>query len=114
MAIARAVVNRPSPFRLQLILEDLTGPLRNSSGPFDPRKHIAIYNGGRQIGVDSYSWDPNRNRYLVFLQEALDFDIPIQVIHHVPTPPFAEDLSNPTLLLFEPGKDPDLFDEVGL
>ena len=107
--IARAIANRPTPYRLQLVLNDLTGPLSNSAiGMFDLRKHVAIYNGGRLIGVDSFTWDSNRNRYLIFLKQALDFELPIQVIHHVPSPPFSESEGNPSLLNTDPGHDPDL------
>ena len=106
---ARVVVNRPHPFRLQLILVGLMGPLASPSlGAFDPRRDVTIYNGGSPMGVSSYTYDPARNRYLVFLQAPLDFDRPIQVIHHVPSPPFAEEEGNAVLSEVAPGHDPDL------
>lgn len=110
MAFAHAIANRPSPYRLQVVLDDVTGPLISSAlGYFDPRRDLAVYNAGRVVAVKSFTWDPARNRYLLFLSQALDFSAPIQVIHHVPAPAFTEDAENQALFSVSSGQDPDLF-----
>ena len=109
MAIT-AVVNRLHPNRVQVRLgSDISGPLFSiTKGMFDPRRDLDVYNGGRPMTVSSYTWDPVRNRYLLFLEEGLDLDLPVQVIHHVPNPAFAEYDENPDLLQVSLGRDPDL------
>ena len=110
MAFAHAIANRPSPYRLQVVLDDVTGPLISSAmGYFDPRRDLVVYNAGKVMTVKSFTWDPARNRYLLFLAQALDFDAPVQVIHHVPAPTFTEDAENQDLFSVSSGQDPDLF-----
>lgn len=107
MAIT-ATVNRPYPTRVQLHLGTLTGPLLNPKfGEFDPRRDLRIYNGGRLMTVDSFTFDPVANRYLIFLTKDLDFDVVTQVIHHVPTPPLEVE-GNPELFLIQSGNTPDI------
>lgn len=110
MAVAPITVllNRPYPLRVQLCLGGLTGPLLNPAlGDFDPRRDLQIYNDGKLMTVDSFTWDPKRNRYLMFLTESLNFDAVTQVIHHVPDPPFEVE-GNPDLALLQPGQNPDI------
>lgn len=103
-----AVVNRPYPNRVQLNLGTLPGPLLNPSlGDFDPRRDIQIYNDGKLMTVDSFTWDPKGNRYLIFLTEGLNFDAVTQVIHHVPNPAFEVE-GNPDLSLLHEGQNPDI------
>lgn len=110
MAIT-AVVNRPYPNRVQLLLGTLPGPLLHVSyGTFDPRRDVDIYNGGMKMTVDSFTWDPKGNRYLIFLTEALDFNQITQVIHHMPNPPFVGE-SNPTLKNLALGGHPSFVSE---
>ena len=107
MAIT-AVVNRPYPNRVQIRLGTLPGPLLHAiHGSFDPRRDVAIYNGGKKMSADSFTWDPKGNRYLVFLTEALDFNAVTQVVHHVPNPPFEVE-GNPDLFLLHAGQNPDI------
>lgn len=107
MAIT-ATVNRPYPNRVQIHLGTLPGPLLNTRlGDFDPRRDVTVYNGGRRMVVDSFTWDPRGNRYLLFTTEPLDFSAVVQVIHHVPNPPFEVE-GNPDLFLLQPGQDPDI------
>ena len=74
MAFAHVIANRPSPYRLQVVLDDVTGPLISSAlGYFDPRRDLVVYNAGRIVTIKSFTWDPARNRYLLFLAKALDF-----------------------------------------
>ena len=112
MAIT-AVVNRPYPNRVQIRLGTLPGPLLHAiHGSFDPRRDVDIYNDGKKMSADSFTWDPKGNRYLVFLTEALDFDAVTQVVHHVPNPPFEVDGNevdgNPDLFLLHAGQNPDI------
>ena len=109
MAIT-AVVNRPHLNRVQLLLGDgISGPLFSITlGMFDPRRDLDIYNGGQPMTVSSYTWDPVRNRYVIFLDGELDFDAPVQLIHHMPNPPFQEYDENPDLLQVSLGQDPDI------
>ena len=109
MAIT-AVVNRPHPNRVQVRLgSDISGPLFSITlGMFDPRRDLDVYNGGRPMTVSSYTWDPVRNRYLLFLEEELDFDYPVQVIHHVPNPAFLEYDENPDLHQLSLGQNPEI------
>jgi hypothetical protein len=107
MAIT-ATVNRPYPTRVQLHLGTLTGPLLNPRfGEFDPRRDIRIYNGGRLMTVDSFTFDPAGNRYLIFLTKGLNFDVVTQVVHHVPNPPLEVE-GNPELFLMQGGTNPDI------
>lgn len=103
-----AQVNRPYPRRVQLCLGSLQGPLSSpAQGDFDPGRDLRVYNGGELKTIESSAWDGLNNRYLMFLTTDLDFDLPTQVIHHIPSPPFEVE-SNPTLLMITPGQDPDI------
>ena len=105
-----AVVNRPMPSRIQLLLGNgISGPLFNVVlGMFDPRRDVTVYNGGKPVTISSFTWDPVRNRYLLFMNQEMDLDQPIQIIHHIPNPPFVEYNENPDLMQVAPGQDPDV------
>ncbi len=104
-----AIANTPYPNRLQLKLQgSLSGPLTSDLlGPFDPRRDIQIYNNGKLMTVNSYTWDGANNRYLIFLSAPLTLPGDVQIVHHVPDPPFHVD-SNPTLFDSSLGTEPDV------
>lgn len=111
-----AKINRPHPNRMQVLLgDDLVGPLYSVSlGLFNPRRDLSVYSGGIPLVVQSYTFDPVRNRYLLFFEQGLDFDAITQVIHHVPNPPFGELDANPDLYRTSLGHDPDILADPGV
>ena len=112
-----AMVNRPNPDRLQLLLGEVGGPLvAEGTGPFDPRRDLGIYYNGDKIVPISFLYDAPNNRYLLYFDLTFSFDpVPplIQVIHHMPNPPFKSAIeTNPTLDLLDPGRNPDILGGV--
>lgn len=86
-----AQTNAPYPNRIQLILGDWIGPLIQPSSPpveFDPTQDVEIYVDGLLIPVATASYDAINNRYLLFMAQAINLQGVIQVIHHMPNPPF--------------------------
>jgi hypothetical protein len=60
------------------------GPL----GAFNPFRDVSIYSDGSLQTVQSWAFDTTNNRYLIYLVQAIDPQSFVQVIHHVPNPPF--------------------------
>src|SRR5208282_5581223 len=105
MSKPQAVTNAPYTARVQLQLTPagLTGPLvqfgptgatgTGATGPlgaFDPRRDLEIYVDGSLIDVLTFSFDTDNNRYLMFADKAIDLQGVIQVVHRMPSPPFAD------------------------
>ena len=102
--------NAPYPNRIQLLLTPVLGPLFQN-GPlesFDPRRDLEIYVDGKLIPVQTFSFDANNNRYLMFMAQKINLQGVIQVVHHIPSPPFLSGINPPLFDLTdgdEPGDD---------
>ena len=88
-----ATTNAPYPNRLQLMLGDWIGPFIQPASPpveFDPTnpKHLEVYVDGLPLAIINASYDPVNNRYLLFADKAFNLQGVIQLIHHMPRPPF--------------------------
>ena len=86
-----AQTNAPYPNRIQLTLGDWIGPLIQPSSPpveFDPTVDVEIYVDGLPVAVQTASYDAINNRYLLFMERNINLQGVIQVIHHMPSPPF--------------------------
>jgi WD40 repeat protein len=103
----RALVRDPYPNRIELY-PDGRGPI-SSPGfrEFDPTIDIQIYVDGHPIRIQSFIWDYSNNRYIMFVDSPFNTRALIQVIHHMPNPPF-QTLSNPLLFNHSGGRHPDL------
>ena len=86
-----AQINSSYPNRIQLSLGDFIGPLAQPGSPpvdFDPRVDLEVYIDGSLETVKSFSFDPVNNRYLLFMEKNIDQQAVVQVVHHMPDPPF--------------------------
>ena len=88
-----AIVNAPYSNRIQLALGDWIGPLVQPTSPprlFDPtrKQDLEIYVDGLPVSVKTASYDAVNNRYLLFMDRDINLKGVIQVIHHMPKPPF--------------------------
>lgn len=86
----RAETNASYPDRIQLILDPYVGPLQQDGplGNFDPRRDLEVYVDGVLVPVRTSSFDKVGNRYLLFMDRAINLQGVIQVVHHMPSPPF--------------------------
>jgi hypothetical protein len=83
--------NAPYPNRIQWILGDsYTGPLTQIGplGAFDPRRDLRVYVDGTLVSVRSFVFDLPNNRYLLYMSQNINLQGVVQVIHHMPNPPF--------------------------
>ena len=88
-----ATTNGPYPNRIQIGLGNWIGPLIQSSSPpveFDPTnpKHLEVYVDGLPLPIQNASYDPVNNRYLLFAGKTFNLQGVVQLIHHMPSPPF--------------------------
>ena len=87
-----AQTNGPYPNRIQLPLGNWIGPFVQPApgtlGDFDPRRDLEVYVDGILVPVQTFSYDSINNRYLLFLEKTIDLQGVVQVIHHMPDPPF--------------------------
>jgi len=96
----QAVINTAYPARLQLQLGSITGPLSSTVlGAFDPRRDLEVYADGVPVTLISFSFDGVNNRYLMFASSQINTASVVQVIHHVPNPPFMGSASLPGFAL---------------
>jgi hypothetical protein len=103
-----AQTNAPYPNRIALWLSPFTGPFVQDGplGSFDPRRDLQVYVDGTLTTIQSFSFDAVNNRYLLYCASAINLQGVIQVIHHVPSPPF-QFQTNPPLFDLTPGDEPD-------
>jgi hypothetical protein len=89
--------NAPYPDRIQWILNEYTGPLAQNGplGSFDPRRDLEVYVDGQLIAVHTFSFDTVNNRYLLYMDSAINLQGVIQVVHHMPNPPFTTYITPP-------------------
>ena len=107
MAVPLTVLVRdPHPTRVELLITGGRGPLHSPAiGDFDPRRDVTLYLNGGPTPIQSFIWDAPRNRYVCYLEKPFDTRGLIQMIHHMPDPPF-ETISNPPLMNQSPGRWP--------
>ena len=82
--------NTSYPDRIQWILNEYKGPFIQNGplGSLDPRRDLEIYVDGQLTPVKNFSFDSTNNRYLMYMGSAINLQGVIQVIHHMPSPPF--------------------------
>jgi len=102
-----AQTNAPYLNRIQLVCAPFTGPFVQDGplGEFDPRRDLQVYVDGVLQTIQTFSFDAVNNRYLLYLANAINLQGVIQVIHHVPSPPFSFQ-TNPPLFDITPGDSP--------
>ena len=91
MADMTVETNAPYPNRIQWILgSHYAGPFVQNGplGSFDPRRDLEVYVDGILVPVQSYTYDPINNRYLLYMSRNINLQGVIQVLHHMPNPPF--------------------------
>jgi hypothetical protein len=85
-----ATVSTSDPNRIYIVLGSLTGPLNSPTlGAFLPSRDCEVYIGGLSVSVNAYSFDSTNNQYALYTSRAFDPTQLVQVIHHVPSSPFA-------------------------
>jgi hypothetical protein len=79
-----------APNRVQLELGGLLGPFVQDGplGAFDPRRDLSLFIDGVPTPVVTASFDAPNNRYLMFTDKPFSPLSTIQVVHHMPSPPF--------------------------
>ncbi len=85
-----AQTNLPYSNRIQLVLTPFNGPLTQNGplGSFDPKRDLEIHVDGVLIPVQTAYFDTVNNRYLLFMLQTFNLQGMIQVVHHMPSPPF--------------------------
>ena len=84
-----AETNGPFSNRVVLNCAPLHGPFASALlGQFDPRRDLQIYVDGDLLNIVSFSFDQANNRYLMFADRSFNLQGIVQVIHHMPNPPF--------------------------
>lgn len=103
----QAIANGPYPNRLQLTLAPFIGPFVQNGplGLFNPGRDLDIYVDGVKLTVQTYSFDSVNNRYLIYMTAPFNLQGVIQVVHHMPSPPFTAEV-NPPLYDLTPGSEP--------
>jgi|ERR1035437_8025660 hypothetical protein len=105
--------NAPYPNRIQILCTPYIGPFVQAGplGLFNPIRDLAIYVDGARQTVQTFSFDEANNRYLLFMSQTFNLQGVIQVVHHMPSPPFLAEV-NPPLYDLTPGEDPDIDEGV--
>jgi hypothetical protein len=87
------------PNRIVIQCVPLTGPFSSAvTGSFDPTKDVKVYVDGEGLNITSYIFDSVNNRYLLFADKTFNLQGIVQVIHHMPNPPFTDSSSPPNTL----------------
>lgn len=104
-----AQTNGPYPNRIALYCNPFIGPFVQPGpgllGNFDPTRDLEIYIDGLLTPVRTWSFDQANNRYLMFMEQQINLQGVIQVVHHMPNPPFSAE-SNPPIFDLTPGESP--------
>ena len=104
-----AQTNAGYPNRIQIVLAPFVGPFVQDGplGTFDPRRDLEVYVDGVKLPVQTFSFDAVNNRYLLYMGQAINLQGTIQIVHHVPSPPFLFQ-ANPPLFDLQLGEEPDI------
>jgi hypothetical protein len=105
-----AIVNGPYPNRLQIALGGaVQGPFVQDGplGLFNPIRDLQVYVDGALLTIQTWTFDQANNRYLLYATTAFNLQGLIQVVHHMPNPPFQYN-SNPPVLGVQVGTEPDI------
>ena len=88
----QAIVNDPIANRIQLKCDPYAGPFHQNGAleDFDPRRDLEVYIDGTRVAVRSYTFDSANNRYLIFVSQPILTTAVVQIICHMPDPPFIE------------------------
>jgi hypothetical protein len=107
MAIT-AETNAPYANRIQIMCSPFVGPFMQDGplGAFNPTRDLQIYVDGTLIPIQTWTFDVPNNRYLLYMNQAINLQGVIQITHHMPSPPF-QSQTNPALFYLEPGDEPD-------
>lgn len=86
----QAATNASFPNRIELYFSPYIGPLTQTGplGTFNPTRDLEVYVDGTLFTVQSWSFDVAFNRYLLFLPQQFDLQGIVQLLHHMPSPPF--------------------------
>ena len=106
----QVITNSPYPNRIQILCTPYIGPFVQAGplGLFNPARDLDIYVDGVQQIVQTFSFDQNNNRYLIYLSGSFNLQGVVQVVHHMPSPPFTAEVNPPIYDLTlgdEPGED---------
>ena len=105
----QAITNAPYNDRIQILLTPVLGPFAQNGplGDFDPRRDLEVYVDGERIPVRTFAFDANNNRYLLYMDKQFNLQGVIQLVHHMPSPPFLATV-NPPLFDLTDGNEPDI------
>jgi hypothetical protein len=86
----QAITNSEFPNRIQLLCAPFTGPFTQLGplGAFNPVRDLQVYVDGTYTPIQSSAFDAANNRYLLYTANAIDYQGIVQVIYHMPNPPF--------------------------
>ncbi len=95
-ATEKAMTNQPFPNRIWLQCDPSIGPFASAvAGAFDATTDLAVWVDGDPVSVVSAQFDANNNRYLLYTQNPFNTQGVVQVLYHVPNPPFFDANSPP-------------------
>jgi len=101
--------NGPYANRIALYCAPFIGPFiqpgPGTLGMFNPIRDLQIWIDGAETPIQTWSFDSANNRYLLFTETQINLQGVIQVVHHMPNPPFAAE-SNPPIFDLTPGESP--------
>lgn len=105
----QVLTNGPYPNRIQILCTPYIGPFVQDGplGLFNPSRDLDIYVDGVLQTVQTFSFDEVGNRYLLFMARTFNLRGLIQVVHHMPSPPFSAEVNPPLYDLtfgIEPGE----------
>lgn len=102
-----AQTNAPYADRIQIVCDPYVGPFTQDGplGDFDPRRDLEVYVDGQLVPVLTFTFDTSNNRYLLYMSEQINLQGVIQLVHHMPSPPFHY-TQNPPLFDLTPGTSP--------
>ena len=85
-----AQTNGPYLNRIQISCYPFIGPFSQNGplGNFDPIRDLEVYVDGVRVTISQWAFDASNNRYLLYTQKQINLQGVIQVIHHMPSPPF--------------------------
>jgi len=107
MQIVQAYTNGVYPNRIQLVITSpFFGPFSQAGplGAFNPARDLNIYVDGSLQTVQSWAFDTTNNRYLIYFVQVINPQGFVQIVHHVPNPPFQAIVQgSPTSAISVPG-----------